>query len=112
MDFTVYRNIFQNIYFSELFCTSHEYNIKKLLLVEINIVEKDLRFIANLKKLKSVELRACKIDQTPYSFLKFVFENEYLIELKYYYLNDNLSKETIKFIKENFKPRRIVVKKV
>ncbi|TBU09520.1 hypothetical protein CWI36_0022p0010 [Hamiltosporidium magnivora] len=112
MDFTVYRNIFQNIYFSELFCTSHEYNIKKLLLVEINIVEKDLRFTANLKKLKSVELRACKIDQTPYSFLKFMFENEYLIELKYYYLNDNLSKETIKFIKEKFKPRRIVVKKV
>ncbi|TBU09941.1 hypothetical protein CWI39_0015p0040 [Hamiltosporidium magnivora] len=75
MDFTVYRNIFQNTYFSELFCTSHEYNIKKLLLVEINIVEKDLRFTANLKKLKSVELRACKIDQTPYSFLKFMFEN-------------------------------------
>ncbi|TBU13057.1 hypothetical protein CWI38_0544p0030 [Hamiltosporidium tvaerminnensis] len=50
----MYKIDLQNIFFSELFCTSLEYKIKRLRFVRTNIFERDLTFIANLKKLKEL----------------------------------------------------------
>ncbi|TBT99097.1 hypothetical protein CWI37_1468p0010 [Hamiltosporidium tvaerminnensis] len=60
----MYRTKFKNIYFSELFCTSREYKIKRLKFTKINIKESDFNFISNLKILKTLQFYKCKI-QTP-----------------------------------------------
>ncbi|TBU20938.1 hypothetical protein CWI38_0008p0110 [Hamiltosporidium tvaerminnensis] len=52
----VYRINFQNISFSEFFCAKQEYKIKIMTLDGLNISEKDLIFIANLKKIEDIRL--------------------------------------------------------
>ncbi|TBU01937.1 hypothetical protein CWI36_1227p0010 [Hamiltosporidium magnivora] len=61
-----FRINFENISLSELFCASQEYKIKIMKLKEINISEKDLIFIANLKNLKKLEFERCYIQQKTY----------------------------------------------
>ncbi|KAK1347537.1 hypothetical protein LUQ84_003072 [Hamiltosporidium tvaerminnensis] len=74
---------FQKMSFSELFCANQEYKIERMELVEINISEKDLIFIANLKKIKDILFRSCDIQGKAYHWIKILFNNEGYIELKY-----------------------------
>ncbi|KAK1348496.1 hypothetical protein LUQ84_002100 [Hamiltosporidium tvaerminnensis] len=98
-----FRINFENISLSELFCASQEYKIKIMRLKEINISEKDLIFIANLKNLKKLEFERCYIQQKTYLHcIKMLFINEFYIELTYFKRFGQLSEETIQFIKEAF----------
>ncbi|TBT99496.1 hypothetical protein CWI36_1956p0010 [Hamiltosporidium magnivora] len=102
---------YQNISFSELFCAKQEYKIKRMNLEKINISEKDLIFIANLKKIEVIHFRWCDIQGKAYFWIKFLFVSENYIELiKYGTREDNLPEETINFIKEKFKTKYIVIK--
>ncbi|TBU20460.1 hypothetical protein CWI38_0067p0010, partial [Hamiltosporidium tvaerminnensis] len=98
----VYRINFQNMSFSELFCASKEYKIERMEFSKINISEKDLIFIANLKKIEDILFRSCDIQGKAYHWIKFLFYNKGYIELKYMFEADNLAAETIKFIEEKF----------
>ncbi|TBU02144.1 hypothetical protein CWI39_1221p0020 [Hamiltosporidium magnivora] len=97
---------FENISISELFCASHEYKIKNMRLEKINISEKDLIFIANLKNLKKLEFEGCYVQQKTYLYcMKMLFINEFYIEPTYFKFYGQLSEETIQFINEAFKDR-------
>ncbi|KAK1349358.1 hypothetical protein LUQ84_001536 [Hamiltosporidium tvaerminnensis] len=109
-EFKVFRINFQNIGFSELFCNSREYKIKRMDLDEINISEKDLIFIANLKKIEKIIFRNFNIQRKTYNCIQMLFNNEVYIELKYYKIFDYLSEETIDFIEEAFKTKYIVIR--
>ncbi|TBU10055.1 hypothetical protein CWI38_2062p0010, partial [Hamiltosporidium tvaerminnensis] len=93
---------FENISFSELFLAKQEYKIKRMNLYGINISEKDLIFIANLKKIEYIQFESCYIQGNTYNEIKMSFFNENYIELKYNARRDNLPEKTIKFIKEKF----------
>ncbi|TBU04739.1 hypothetical protein CWI39_0763p0020, partial [Hamiltosporidium magnivora] len=72
----IHRIYFQNISFSELFCASQEYKIKRM--------KKDLIFIANYKKIEDVLFISCDIQGKAYRWIKFLFFNEGYFGLKYY----------------------------
>ncbi|KAK1349058.1 hypothetical protein LUQ84_001739 [Hamiltosporidium tvaerminnensis] len=108
----IVRINFQNISFSELFCASREYKIKRMGLNGINISEKDLIFIGNLKKIADIRLWSCVIQGNTYNEIKMLFLNENYIELKYNTREDGLTEETIKFIKEKFKTKYIVIREL
>ncbi|TBU00249.1 hypothetical protein CWI39_1744p0010, partial [Hamiltosporidium magnivora] len=57
---------FQNIYFSDLFCTSQKYNIKRLEFDKIKIFKRDLIFIANFEHIKEIKFLICHIYQETY----------------------------------------------
>ncbi|TBU04081.1 hypothetical protein CWI36_0814p0020, partial [Hamiltosporidium magnivora] len=103
---------FLNISFSELFCAIQEYKIKRMWLTGINISEKDLIFIANLKKIEDIILWTCNIKENTYSEIEMLFFKEGYIELKYNPLRDNLPEETIEFITEKFKTKYIVIREL
>ncbi|TBU11236.1 hypothetical protein CWI38_1310p0020 [Hamiltosporidium tvaerminnensis] len=109
-ELNISRIDFQNISFSELFCESHEYKIKRMKLIQINISEKDFIFIANLKKIEKIICECCNIQKKTYGWIKFLFNSEGYITLKYNTRNDNLSNEVINFIKEKFKTKYIVIR--
>ncbi|TBU00297.1 hypothetical protein CWI37_1051p0020 [Hamiltosporidium tvaerminnensis] len=92
----MYKIDLQNIFFSKLFRTSLEYNIKKLRFVRTNIFERDLTFIANLKKLKELFIHESFIYQKIYHFIKILFLNDFYIELKNYATEENISEEIIR----------------
>ncbi|KAK1350391.1 hypothetical protein LUQ84_000629 [Hamiltosporidium tvaerminnensis] len=107
MEMNLNRTKFQYICFSDLFCTSREYTIKRLKFNQINIIEKDLIFIATSEKLKELDFWKCKIYLKVYKFIKMMFVNEFYIKLRYYKRDDNLSKEFIQFMKVVFEPKNI-----
>ncbi|TBU03070.1 hypothetical protein CWI39_1036p0020 [Hamiltosporidium magnivora] len=111
-EINIYKINFQNICFSELFCASREYKIKRMELNEINISEQDLIFIENLKKIKDIIFWWCDIHEMTFFKIKFLFLNEFYIELKYNREEDDPPNKTIKFITEKFKKKYIVVKKI
>ncbi|TBU02617.1 hypothetical protein CWI39_1120p0010, partial [Hamiltosporidium magnivora] len=67
-----------------------------------NISEKDLIFIANLKKIEYIQFGSCDIHGKTYRLIEFLFVNEGYIELRYNREDDYLPEETIKFIEEKF----------
>ncbi|KAK1347487.1 hypothetical protein LUQ84_003024 [Hamiltosporidium tvaerminnensis] len=105
----IHKIWFQNISFSELFLAKQEYKISRMYLDEINISEKDLIFIANLKKIEYIKLWSYGIQGKDYTWIRMYFYNEFYIEL-IYYEEDVLSEETIKYIKEKFKTKYIVIR--
>ncbi|KAK1348492.1 hypothetical protein LUQ84_002096 [Hamiltosporidium tvaerminnensis] len=111
-ELNIYRIKFQNISFSELFCASREYKIERMEFAKIDISEKDLIFIANLKKIEDILFRSCDIQGKAYHWIKFLFYNEGYIELKYIFEADNLAAETIKFFEEKFKTNILLQSKV
>ncbi|KAK1351096.1 hypothetical protein LUQ84_000369 [Hamiltosporidium tvaerminnensis] len=100
VEFNIYCIKFKNISFSELFCANQEYKIERMELVQINISEKDLIFIANLKKIRFIIFLRCNIQEMTYGRYEFLFNNEGYIELKYIDEEENLAAETMKFIEE------------
>ncbi|TBT96825.1 hypothetical protein CWI36_3344p0010, partial [Hamiltosporidium magnivora] len=105
----IHKIWFQNISFSELFLAKQEYKISRMYLDEINISEKDLIFIANLKKIEYIKLWSYGIQGKDYTWIRMYFYNEFYIEL-IYYEEDVLPEETIKYIKEKFKTKYIVIR--
>ncbi|TBT97182.1 hypothetical protein CWI37_2443p0010 [Hamiltosporidium tvaerminnensis] len=103
---------FQNISFSELFCALQEYKIKRMKLEEINISEKDIIFIATLRKLEYIIFDRCVIQKETKNWLKFLFFNEFYIIVQYYMGDYYLSEDPIKFISEKFKTKYIVIEKI
>ncbi|TBU03501.1 hypothetical protein CWI36_0914p0020 [Hamiltosporidium magnivora] len=57
----IFRINCENTFFQVLFCVLQEYQIKRLEIVELNISEKDLIFIANLKKIEKIIFWRCNI---------------------------------------------------
>ncbi|TBT96887.1 hypothetical protein CWI36_3292p0010, partial [Hamiltosporidium magnivora] len=112
VEFNIYCIKFKNISFSELFCANQEYKIKRMELIRINISEKDLIFIENLKKIRVIIFRSCDIQGNTYNEINMLFVTENYIELKYNTRKDNLPEETIKFIKEKFKTKYIVIREL
>ncbi|KAK1348384.1 hypothetical protein LUQ84_002388 [Hamiltosporidium tvaerminnensis] len=108
----IVRINFENISFSELFLAKQEYKIKRMWLTGINISEKDLIFIANLKKIEDIRLLSCDIQGKAYHWIYMYFYNEFYIELKYNTREDNLPEETIKYISEKFKTKYIVIREL
>ncbi|KAK1349427.1 hypothetical protein LUQ84_3582 [Hamiltosporidium tvaerminnensis] len=110
VEFNIYCIKFQNISFSELFCASREYKIERMEFDKIDISEKDLIFIANLKKIEFIKLWSYGIQGKDYAWIRMYFFNENYIELEYNEQADNLPEETIKYIKEKFKTKYIVIR--
>ncbi|TBT96953.1 hypothetical protein CWI36_3246p0010 [Hamiltosporidium magnivora] len=104
----IYSINFQNISFSELFCAKQEYKIKRMEFDRINISEKDLIFIGNLKKIRVIKFWMCTIQRKTYKYIYMLFVNEGYIELEYD-REDDLPEETIEFITEKFKTKYIVI---
>ncbi|TBU21030.1 hypothetical protein CWI38_0001p0010 [Hamiltosporidium tvaerminnensis] len=100
---------FDDISFQELFSTSIEYNIKKLYFEGINIYEADLKFIANLKKLKSLIFEQCTIvEWTSSKRIEMLFLDKSTIKFTFYI--ENLSTEKImKCIRQVFAPKKILI---
>ncbi|TBU07264.1 hypothetical protein CWI38_2425p0010, partial [Hamiltosporidium tvaerminnensis] len=93
----MYRTKFKNIYFSELFCTSREYKIKRLKFTKINIKESDFNFISNLKKLKTLQFYECKIQTPTHSGTNMKLKKEFELEIRY--KKYDLSAEIIQLIR-------------
>ncbi|TBT96723.1 hypothetical protein CWI39_3461p0010 [Hamiltosporidium magnivora] len=103
IEFNIYCIKFKNISFSELFCANQEYKIKKMKLSQINISQKDLIFIENLKKIRVIIFWSCNIQGNTYESIRMCFYNEFYVELRYYREDDNLSEGTINLLKRNLK---------
>ncbi|TBU19299.1 hypothetical protein CWI38_0213p0010 [Hamiltosporidium tvaerminnensis] len=75
------RIILCDIFFSELFCTSKECNIKILWVLKVNINIADLKFISNLNKLKNLIFVGCNIQQITSMYIKMSFIRKFRIKL-------------------------------
>ncbi|TBU07478.1 hypothetical protein CWI39_0312p0050 [Hamiltosporidium magnivora] len=99
---------FDDISFQELFSTSIEYNIKKLYFEGINIYEADLKFIANLKKLKSLIFEQCTIVGWTSKRIEMLFLDKSTIKFTYYI--DNLASEKIiELMSQVFASKKILI---
>ncbi|TBU07050.1 hypothetical protein CWI36_0335p0010 [Hamiltosporidium magnivora] len=101
------RIILCDIFFSELFCTSKECNIKILWVQKVNINIADLKFISNLNKLNNLIFVGCNIQQITSMYIKMSFIRKFRIKL--WFENQNLFYAVIQFIKDAFEPKNVEI---